>query len=359
MNTPAHNTNGSNNNNQKSAAMLKVSSLMKQGILSPAIKGLNPSSIQSAISQQQQSLFATPVKPSSNGLFSEEKTGVVSAAAFMSTSNSPVKEVSKENTPNVNTEQNEKNWMKSKRLKQFADHLKEMDGVESLVKQREELEELKEKFKIMQEANNSLHDQLSRINEEKKQLAEEVSRQKQDVAEQRSAKQTLLKELSDKTTENIDLQNQLQRSKQRTESLRSELSSASAEKHKLSEDLQASTTTNDELRMEAEQVKGSVEKKNEQLRQSMEINEQLQKTSEQTEFKHKRELTELEQHMTLLKQEYFFSMALAVKLTMMLDDQSFHNRSIHSLWDRVSEKHMPVQEWKNFATESFSSENDN
>lgn len=163
-------------NQQKSAAMLKVNSLMKQGILSPAIKGLNPSSLQSALlnnsntttsssssnttSSQSHSAFGTPVKSShSNGLFSEAEPGVVSAAAFMSSSSSPIKETNgssfqKENsTPNINSEKSaastsDKNWMKSKRLKQFAENLKEMDGVESLVKQSEELQGKKKKKKI-------------------------------------------------------------------------------------------------------------------------------------------------------------------------------------------------------------------
>jgi hypothetical protein len=105
-------------------------------------------------------------------------------------------------------------------------------------------------------------------------------------------------------------------------------------------------------------MKQTIEKKNEQLQQSSQINEQLQKSADQTEFKHKREMTEREQHMNLVKQEYFFAMALAVKLTMMMDNQSFHNKSIQNLWERILEKHLPVHEWKNFATDAFAAENE-
>jgi len=65
-----------------------------------------------------------------------------------------------------------------------------------------------------------------------------------------------------------------------------------------------------------------------------------------------------DQHMSMVRQEYFFAMALAVKLTMMMDDQSFHNKSIQQLWERANERHLPISEWKNFASESFAKEMD-
>lgn len=106
-------------------------------------------------------------------------------------------------------------------------------------------------------------------------------------------------------------------------------------------------------------MKQSLEKKNEQLEQSAQINEQLQKTSDQAEFTHKREMADKDQHMNLVKQEYFFAMALAVKLTMVSEDQCFFNKSIQPLWERVNERHLPISEWKNFATEAFTKESEN
>jgi len=211
-------------------------------------------------------------------------------------------------------------------------------------------------MKIIQETNVTLQDQLKQLQKEKKEMVDEINKKNQDVNEQKVSKQTLLKELSDKTTENICLQNQIKQSKQQIENMKQETNNINSEKSKLSEDLRNVLNTNSELKVSVDQLKNNLEKKNEQLQQSNQINQQLEKNIQQNEVLHKREISEIEAHVNILKQEYFFAMALALKLSMLMEKKDFHNRSIQNLWEKINEIRIPLNEWKSYATRYLSSE---
>lgn len=81
-------------------------------------------------------------------------------------------------------------------------------------------------------------------------MTEEITKQKQEIAEQKSAKQTLLKELSDKTKENIDLESQAQQSRDQVESLRREIERAKLERQKLASELQSINDSNTVMKLD-------------------------------------------------------------------------------------------------------------
>jgi len=99
-------------------------------------------------------------------------------------------------------------------------------------------------------------------------------------------------------------------------------------------------------------LKTSIQKKEEQLSQAFQINEQLQKSINQGEllFQHTKE--EFEQHVLLLKQEYFFANALAIKLSLFHQD-FISNKSIQQMWERVAEEHIPFTDWRKTITRWF------
>jgi len=49
-------------------------------------------------------------------------------------------------------------------------------------------------------------------------------------------------------------------------------------------------------------------------------------------------------------------MALALKLSMLMEKKDFHNRSIQNLWEKINEIRIPLNEWKSYATRYLSSE---
>jgi len=98
-------------------------------------------------------------------------------------------------------------------------------------------------------------------------------------------------------------------------------------------------------------------KKDEQLQQALSINETLQKSKSQEEIVYKNSISEVEKHIIVLKQEYFFSMALAIKLSFLSQELPFQsNKSIHNLWESIQENHIPFSDWKKVITRWFVTE---
>ena len=73
------------------------------------------------------------------------------------------------NSPSVNQSGNidsdQQNWVKSRRLRKFAENLKDVEAVSDIVKHQEEISELQEKLKAIQTSTTILHDQILQLKE--------------------------------------------------------------------------------------------------------------------------------------------------------------------------------------------------
>jgi len=258
--------------------------------------------------------------------------------------------------PSTGNDSDQQNWIKSRRLRKFAENLKDVEAVSDIVKHQEEISELQEKLKAIQSSTTILHDQIQQLKEDNSLVSTENEKLRREINDTRQSKQTLLKELSEKTTENIQLQEKNEQWKEDVQRLTNQLNNLIKEKEKIIQEKNAAVRVQQELTEQMNNLKVTIQTKEDQVKQALHINEQLQKSLEQNDFSHQRSKSELEQHILLLKQEYFFAMALSVKLTLFNQD-IFSNKTIHSMWEIVVEERITFADWKKTVTRWFLADN--
>jgi len=217
---------------------------------------------------------------------------------------------------------NESEWnntVKAKRLKKLASELPDIGGVEDLLKFQEELTETKQELHTVRELSDSRAKEIELLKQENARLMNENKSLDDQVNQQQLSKEIVLGELTEKTKvhESISLERDL---------IARQLTDYSTKLAGFEEKVQASESLKLEQQKEVDRLQGLLH----EVREDKDISRGLLEKSENTIYK--------------LKQRYFFSCALALKLNAQLSDQHY-NGDLTSLYEQAIREQVPFDEW--------------
>ncbi|PRP78716.1 Viral A-type inclusion protein repeat [Planoprotostelium fungivorum] len=297
---------GGNRNKPQSGFNIQTSVI--PGIFSPSSKlgaiKLDKQDQENESPQKEKQSSPFLLKPAVNGIVKYQKRDSNAVAAV------------EETTPS------DSNWnstMKAKRLKKLASELPDLGGAEDILKFQEELTQTKTELITLRELSESKTKEMELIREENARLLEQNKTLSDQVSLQQTSKEAILTELAEKSRQHhvTALERDL---------IAKQLSDYSNKLNGFEEKVKSSESIQNEQKREMQQLQHTLE----EVKEDKDISKSLLERSENNVYK--------------LKQKYFFSCALALKLNAQLSDRHY-NGDLTSLYEQAIKEQVPYEEW--------------
>jgi len=251
--------------------------------------------------------------------------------------------------------------IKAKRMKKITEQLPDIGGVEDIMKMQEELNEQQTKVKTLEETATTYQKTVDDQQKELELLRTEKSTLSSQLNEECKSKEKLKSEIGMKTAAISTMEDEKQR-------LLRELEESNASLQLVQEEKQKQIEENNKQRMRCNLLDATLKESGAQFmiqqfrqkeltQQVVEQNNQTAKLQEEKDslttqlnnqtVDQNTKIHVLEEQIAGLKKEYFFAVALAIKLNISLYNinNAQKNIEIQSLYDTVQSQDVPTDKW--------------